>query len=123
VKTKVRLKIGCAADAKWRAMMEHADEVDLENVAKINEERFPVFERIIDYDNRQLAEDIIPAYRKMAGLFKDKMHLAEFSTIRHFAAFVEFVEIWNRWLDKSIPREVLGELNHSEKDAIRSMMT
>jgi hypothetical protein len=97
-------------------MMEHAYKADMENVARINDERCPVFERIIDYDNRQLAEDIMPAYRKMAELFRCKMHLAEFSTIRHFAAFVEFVEIWNRWLDKSIPREVLGELNHSEKN-------
>ncbi len=123
VKSGIRLKIAGAADAAWRAMMEHANEAGIEYVAKVNEERFPVFERIIDYDNHQRAEDIIPAYRKMADLFACRMHLAEFSTIRHFAAFMEFVEIWNRWLDRSIPREVLGDLNHSEKNAIRSMRT
>jgi hypothetical protein len=118
VKNEVRLKIGGAPDVAWRGMMEHAYKVDIEYVEKINEGRFPLFERIIDYDNRQLAEDIVPAYRKMAELFTCKMHLAESSTIRYFATFVEFVEIWNRWLDNSLPSEVLRELGHSGKKAL-----
>ena len=57
----------------------------------------------------------MPAYRNMVELFTFKMHFAEFSTVQHFAARLEFVEIWNRWLDKSLPAEVLAQLNHSEE--------
>jgi hypothetical protein len=51
----------------------------------------------------------------MVDLFSAKMQLAEPSTIQHFQALVEFVEIWNRWLDQSLPPEVLGQLRHSEE--------
>lgn len=79
-------------------------------------ERFPLFEKIIYYNNQQqLAEEIIPAYRKMVDLFISRMHLADCSALQHFPALLEFVEIWNRWLDKSLPPEVLEQLNHSEQ--------
>jgi hypothetical protein len=114
-KSELRLKISGAADAAWRTMMDRAYKVGIEEVEKIDKERFPLFENIIEHDNRQLAEDIMPAYRKMVELFTSKMHLAEFSTLQHFAVLLEFVEIWNRWLDKSLPGEVLTQLNHSEE--------
>ncbi len=40
--------------------------------------------------------------------------LAEPSTLEHFGALVEFVEIWDRWLDETIPAEVAGALEHGE---------
>jgi hypothetical protein len=52
---------------------------------------------------------------KFAGIFTDGMWLAEPSTIRHYAALVEFVEIWNRFLDQSLPREVLQQIEHKEE--------
>jgi hypothetical protein len=60
-------------------------------------------------------EEIIPSYRKMVELFTLQMHLAEPSTINCFPALLEFVEVWNRWLDESLPSEVLGLLSHTEE--------
>jgi hypothetical protein len=120
-KSELRLKISGEAESVWRKMMERPytqfkNEASLiDYVERLTKERSPDFERVIHYENRQLAEDIIPAYRKMVDLFTSKMHLAEFSTIQHFPALLEFVEIWNRWLDRSLPVEVLGQLNHSEE--------
>jgi hypothetical protein len=68
-----------------------------------------------DYSNKQLREELIPAYRKMAALFAERMYLAEASTRKHYAAPLEFVEIWNRHLAQSIPREVSEGLEHDEK--------
>jgi hypothetical protein len=73
------------------------------------------WEKLTQYGNRQLAEEIIPAYRKMVELFTSKMHLAEFSTIQHFQALLNVVEIWNRHLDQSLPVEVLLQVNHSDE--------
>src|SRR4051794_39443443 len=95
-------------------MMHEAQEIGVEHLTRVNKERFPVFEKIIEDDNRQFAEVIMPAYRKMLELFTSKMHLAEFSTIQHFTALLEFVEIWNRWLDSSIPPEVVTNIGHTE---------
>jgi hypothetical protein len=117
-KKELSVKITGEADSAWRKMMELAYErknVDLDHVEKLMQERGPKFERIIEYQNRQLAQEVIPAYRKMVELFVSKMHLAEPSTIQHFSTLVEFVEIWDRWLGKSLPAEVLGQLDHSEQ--------
>jgi hypothetical protein len=51
----------------------------------------------------------------MVDLFSEKMGLAEKSTRQYFAAIVEFVDIWERWLADTIPAEVAMELKHSEE--------
>ena len=51
----------------------------------------------------------------MVKHFADNMSLADPSTRDHFGALVEFVEIWNRWLDKTLPKETLEFLGHSEE--------
>jgi hypothetical protein len=119
-RSELSLRISERAGSAWQSMIRHAYEskdelraIDL--VEELTKGRFPDFEKLTRYGNRQLAEDIIPAYRKMVALFTLKMHLAEPSTISHFPALFEFVEIWNRWLDGSLPVEVLGQLNHSEE--------
>jgi hypothetical protein len=87
----------------------------MDRVDKLLRERSPAFDKIIDYNNRQLAEEIIPAYHKMVALFTSKVHLTEPSTIQYFPALLDFVETWDRWRDHSLPVEVLGNLNHSEE--------
>lgn len=116
-KSELGLKITGEADSAWRAMMERAYKYKepIDYVEKVTKERSPDFEKLTQYGNRQLAEEIIPAYCKMVELFTLKMHLAELSTIQHFPALLDFVEIWSRWLDQSLPVEVLGRLNHSEE--------
>ncbi len=75
----------------------------------------PAYDKLQDYNNRQLTDEIIPLYRKMLAIFTDCMWLAEPSTQRHYAALVEYVEIWNRFLDQSLPREVLQQIEHKEE--------
>ncbi len=50
----------------------------------------------------------------MLAIFTDSGWLAEPSTMGFYATFVEFVEIWNRFLDQSLPREVLQQIEHKE---------
>jgi hypothetical protein len=112
-------RISGAAEAAWQAMVKRAyegnDELGkLDRMEKLTQQRWPSFEKLTEYGNRQLVEEVIPSYRKMVELFTSKMHLAEPSTITYFPALLEFVEIWNRWLNESLPGEVLGILNHTE---------
>jgi hypothetical protein len=114
------IKVSAAAGTAWQAMVSRAytgnDESRMiDRFEKLSAERSPEFEKITEYGNRQLAESTIPAYRMMIELFTANMPLAEAETIRHFPALLEFVELWNRWIDGSLPIEVLGQLNHSEE--------
>ena len=72
-----------------------------------HEERFAPFKRIIEYDNEQLRAELLPKYREMLTLFTERYHLAATDTRAFYQSFLEFVEIWNRWLAESLPAEVL----------------
>lgn len=77
---------------------------------------FKPYKRLLDYDNRQFREEIIPAYRRMVSLFRDHMSLAFPDTTSHFEQLSAFVSIWDRHLDDSLPAEVLPLLGHKEED-------
>lgn len=100
-----------AANAAWRQLVERTPHAELQTVLA---RRFPDWEQIIGEDNRQLVEELLPTYRQMVDLFATHMGLAEPSTRAHFGALVEFVEVWDRWIKKTIPPEVVEQLGHSE---------
>jgi hypothetical protein len=77
--------------------------------------RYEKFGRIISYDNEQLRTTLMPAYRQILALFRDKLWLAEAETRSYAGALVDFIEIWERFLSESIPGEVILALNHSEE--------
>jgi hypothetical protein len=111
-KTQLRLKVHATAQALWPEKFQGVEDPGVK--ISIDQQQTPKYEEILDYSNEQLEKDIIPLYRKMLGHFSAHMGLAEQSTLEHYAAFVEFVEIWNRYLRGSLPLEVANKLNHSE---------
>jgi hypothetical protein len=90
--------------------------VDLEKARKEDAEEAAEFQKLLDYNNKQLKEELIPLYRKMLDHFTEHLHLCEKSTIVYYAHLVEFIEIWNRFLEGSIPRIVLQKREHSEAE-------
>ena len=50
----------------------------------------------------------------MAKLFRENLWLAEPETTKHYQHLIEFVELWDRWLAKAIPAEVIKRLEHGE---------
>lgn len=79
-----------------------------------HEERFAPFNKIIEYENDQLKTEIVPMYRQMLALFTEKYHLAAPETRAFYQEFLEFVELWNRWLAESLPGAVMEKLDHRE---------
>jgi hypothetical protein len=114
-KSEVRLKVSAAANKVWPRLMEEARASGIDRLQQVREEQSPKFAKIIDYENRQLKEELIPLYRQMVDLFTTKMHLTEPSTRRHFTALVEFVEMWDRSLSGTLPSEV-AELVGAQED-------
>ena len=115
MRSDLRLRISHAADSEWRALCEFMEPAGPEALRDLTERRSTEFERIIEYDNQQLAEKLIPAYKQMVVIFRENMWLAETETRAHFGKLIEFVEIWERWLARSLPAEVLQRLQHSEE--------
>ena len=115
IKSEIRLKISNAAGTAWPELVADAQEAGLDAVQELQEKRWPGFERIIEYENRQFEQETLPLYRQMLQLFTAKSHPAEASTRSHHSQLIEFVEIWDRWLGAALPPEVLKRLEHDEE--------
>jgi hypothetical protein len=113
-KSEVRLKISNAANSAWQKICASYGDRLMED----HEERFAPFKKIIEYDNEELKAELIPKYLEMLTIFTEKYHLAAADTREFYGEFLEFVEIWNRWLSDSLPGEVVRELNHSEAKVV-----
>jgi hypothetical protein len=113
---EVSLKVSAAAHAEWPRLINEARESG--TVSEMRERLSPEFEKIIEYENQQLKEEVIPLYRQMVDLFTAKMHLAEPSTRMHFTALIEFVEMWDRSLSGALPREVVQRVGANEETLI-----
>lgn len=103
------------ANAAWQTLCEQATELGIEQLNQLSRQRSEEFSRIITYDNKRLKKDVLPLYRKMLTVFRDNYWLADPETRQYYTLLVEFVEIWNRWMENSLPREVLLRLNHREE--------
>ncbi len=110
-KSELRLKVSSVACGAWSNLFEGHTDPDVKG--KIDQENHPQFEKIIDYNNIQLREVIIPLYRKMLAHFSANMWLAELPTLAYYDVLAEFVEIWNR--AESLPSKVIEDLGHDEK--------
>lgn len=113
MKSELRVKIQDTAGAVWRELCGEAQEA--EELREFSNSRWPDFAKIIEYDNTQLDEELLPAYSRMLQIFRDNMWLAEPETRTYFGTLLEYNEIWNRWQRKTLPPEVLQRLNHGEE--------
>jgi hypothetical protein len=64
-------------------------------------EQFALYAVIIEYNNRQLREEILPLYVEMIGLFTRGYGLAEESTRPHLGILVKCHAMWQRQLSES----------------------
>jgi hypothetical protein len=107
-KSELRVRISNAANAAWQERVQSNPRPMLRH-----EEEFAPYKRSIEYDNTQLRDELIPMYRQMLKLFTEKYHLAAPETRAFYQEFLDFVEIWNRWLAEALPVDVWEKLELS----------
>ena len=107
---ELRLALSKASDPAWRKIVaQHpAPFVD-------HEKYFEPFKRSIMYNNKDFREEIIPLYDQMVSMFTQNFWLAESTTRKWYSELYGFVDLWHRWLDESIPAEVIEEMDHTEE--------
>lgn len=115
-KSEVRGKVSTAANEAWKELCAHYSEAKQPMLNQ--EELYAPFGKIIEYDNRQLREELMPLYRKILDLFTEKYWLADEDTRAYYQDFLEFVEIWERYLAEALPGEVIRKLEHSEENVL-----
>ena len=113
-KSKLRTKVAEAADTAWNAICARHSQTEMPNHEKL----FAPYKMIIEYDNKQLREELMPLYRKILDLFTEKYWLADEKTRIYYQNFLAFVEIWERYLAEALPGEVLTKLGHAEENVL-----
>ena len=108
-KSELRSRISSAARQAWREMPKVAPGPSFDM-----EKAYAPFGKIIEYNNKQLTEELLPLYGRMVELFKEKFYLAEPETAVWYNKLSDFVDLWNRWLTGSIPPEVMEKLGHQD---------
>ena len=116
-KSELREKISGAANASWQELCAHnSDAQQILHNDDNDEELFAPYKSIIEYDNQQFREELMPLYRKMLDVFTEKYWLADADTRAYYQGFLEFVEIWERVLAEALPGEVIKKLGHIEEN-------
>jgi hypothetical protein len=108
-KSELRYEISKTSDPAWRKIVAQHPKPFLDH-----EKYFEPFEKAILYDNDQLRNELIPLYDKMVSIFSENYWLAEPETRKWYSELSRFVDLWHRWLDKTIPSEVIQEMDHTE---------
>lgn len=111
-RSRLRVEVSDAADRAWR---KRVDRELKRGIDRRDEEPIDEYKKIIQYDARQLREELLPDYSRMERLFSENFWLANPATKQWYEELVKFVEIWNRWIQGTLPSEVLDELDHTEE--------
>lgn len=109
-KSELRLEISKAANEAWKEVCEKAPKPFLNH-----EKEFEAYKKIVEYNNEQLRNELLPLYRKMLSTFRDNYWLAEPETCKWYSELCDFVELWERWISSSIAAEVIKKVDRSEE--------
>lgn len=115
-KSELRLELSRIAGEEWPKLFASARQMgDPEASMKTERERWPQFERIIEDADKDLGQEIIPAYKQMVDLFVTNMYLANEQTRSFFPKLAQHVEILELHYNAPLPREIAIRLDHTEQ--------
>ena len=114
--SEFRLAGAEASQKWWQKVCERGKHMDMDKSVNFYDKEGEKIATQIEYENKQLVEKIIPAYRQMVNIFKDNYWLAEEQTKMHFPTLIKFVEVWERYLSRTHPMDVIKEINVSESE-------
>ena len=111
---EVRIKVSEATDSAWRELCERYRE-NPDALERLSKERGDEFCASIHYGNQQWREVLLPYYSRMVDTLRENLWLAQPETRAFLSVLIEFVDLWNRWLSGTIPREAAETLDIGEE--------
>jgi hypothetical protein len=110
-RSELRVKIQEATD---RLHIEDMLNAGPDGVEAASDTHVPGILQTIRDENTTLREVLMPRYREMISVFREKMWLADPQTRAYFPALVEFVDVWDKILTDRLPASVAPAIGHSE---------
>jgi hypothetical protein len=85
-------------------------------VAAASDPHISAIAKNIEDENQTFREVLMPRYREMVSIFREKMWLAEPDTRKFFDQLIEFVDVWDKILADKLPRSIPRAINHTEEN-------
>ena len=86
-----------------------------ERQARPRQETASALNGLTQFDNEQMKGVLLPMYREIMTIFREKYWLADTEVQEHYGKLVEYVELWQRNFDKTIPGDIVVEMRVEEK--------
>jgi hypothetical protein len=102
----------------WQDVTAATEGLSGEAKRRVTEERWPGYQRLIEYDEKKFREELLPGYRQMASVFREHLWLADYDTRDYYPKLIGFVSTWERYLAESLPPEVMKRLSISESELL-----
>jgi hypothetical protein len=87
-------------------------------VEDTSDQYVPAIVANVDDEHRTFRNVLMPRYREMISTFRERMWLAEPETREFLPALIEFVDVWDKIIDRSLPHAVASTIGHTEKNLI-----
>jgi hypothetical protein len=112
-RSELRVKLQEAVDTQ------HMEDMLLAGPGKVEEAsdaNVPAILTNIRDESETFRNVLMPRYREMIDVFRDKMWLAEPETRKYFQNLIEFVDVWDKILADKLPRSVAPAIGHTEQN-------
>jgi hypothetical protein len=112
-RSELRVKLQEAIDAGHIKDMLHAGPGKTEEASDAH---VPAILTNIRDENETFRGVLMPRYREMIDVFRDKMWLAEPETRKYFKTLIEFVDVWDKILADKLPHSIAPAIGHTEEN-------
>jgi hypothetical protein len=115
--SELRVRVATVSGNVWEELCTDARKRGgAQALQELRAERSSAFNAIIEHENEQWKSELLPSYKQMLTIFREKFWLAEDSTREHFQKLIVYIELWERALNRTIPGEVIAQLDVREAE-------
>jgi hypothetical protein len=112
-RSELRVKLQQAIDAS------HFEDMVLagpDGVEGASDKHVPAIVANVDDEHKTFRHVLMPSYREMISTFRNKMWLTEPQTRDFFPSLIEFVDVWDKIIDRRLPHAVAATIGHTEEN-------
>ncbi len=89
--------------------------VGREELRRLHADELPGYDAVANMPHQGFVDMLLPTYQAIRDLYREKLWLAEPDTRAHFPPLLEFVSLWEWYLDQKPPGRIMLGLKHSSK--------
>jgi hypothetical protein len=111
-RSELRVKLAETIDRQ------HMDDMLLAGPGKTEEAsdvHLPVIVANIQDESETFRSVLMPRYREMIDVFREKMWLAQPETRAFFSQLIDYVDVWDKILARKLPHSIASAVGHTEK--------